>query len=42
MKKGKLTLALLLSFIAVHLMGQEYTGPFNHSLMSEKFYDLIV
>lgn len=42
MKKGKLTLALLLSFIAVRLMGQEYTGPFNHSLMSEKFYDLIV
>ena len=42
MKRRKLTFALLLSFIVVKMMGQEYTGPFNHSLMDEKFYDLIV
>ena len=42
MKKCKLTLTLVLSLIVANLMGQEYTGPFTHSLMSEKVYDLIV
>lgn len=42
MKKCKLTLTLVLSLIFANLMGQEYTGPFTHSLMSEKVYDLIV
>lgn len=42
MKRSKLTLALVLFFFANSLMGQEYTSPFNHSLMDEKFYDLIV
>ena len=38
----KLTLALLLSLFMTNVMGQEYTSPFNHSLMAEKYYDLIV
>ena len=42
MKKCKLTLALVLSLFITNLMGQEYTSPFTHSLMSEKVYDLIV
>jgi len=42
MKRSKLTLTLVLSFLFSGLMAQEYTGPFNHSLMDEKFYDLIV
>jgi len=42
MKKCKLTLTLVLSLFITSLMGQEYTGPFTHSLMSEKVYDLIV
>ena len=42
MKRRKLTLALFLSLFITKMMGQEYTGPFNHSLMNEKFYDLIV
>ena len=42
MKKCKFTLTLVLSLIVANLMGQEYTGPFTHSLMSEKVYDLIV
>ena len=42
MKKCKLTLTLVLSLIITNLMGQEYTSPFTHSLMSEKVYDLIV
>lgn len=42
MRKCKLTLTLVLSLIVANLMGQEYTGPFTHSLMSEKVYDLIV
>ena len=42
MKKCRLTLVLVLSLIAGSMMGQEYTGPFTHSLMSEKVYDLIV
>ena len=42
MNKCKLTLTLVLSLFVTGLMGQEYTGPFTHSLMSEKVYDLIV
>ena len=42
MRKSKLTLALLFSFMVSALMAQEYTTPFNHSLMAEKYYDLIV
>ncbi len=42
MNKCKLTLTLVLSLFITSLMGQEYTGPFTHSLMSEKVYDLIV
>lgn len=42
MRKLRLTIALFLSFMMTGLMGQEYTGPFNHSLMDEKYYDLIV
>ena len=32
----------MLSLLMTNVMGQEYTGPFNHSLMAEKYYDLIV
>ncbi len=42
MNKYELAVALLLAFIAANLHGQEYTGPFTHSLMSERVYDLIV
>ena len=38
----KLILALMLSLFMTNAMGQEYTSPFNHSLMAEKYYDLIV
>ena len=38
----KLILALMLSLFMTNAMGQEYTTPFNHSLMVEKYYDLIV
>ena len=38
----KLTFVLMLSLLMTNVMGQEYTGPFNHSLMAEKYYDLIV
>ena len=38
----KLTFVLMLSLFMTNVMGQEYTGPFNHSLMAEKYYDLIV
>ena len=38
----KLILALMMSLFMVNAMGQEYTSPFNHSLMAEKYYDLIV
>ena len=33
---------MVLSFLVNGLMAQEYTSPFIHSLMDEKFYDLIV
>ena len=42
MKTQKLTLALVLSFFFTALAAQEYTGPFTHSLMNDKVYDLIV
>lgn len=42
MRKSKLTLALLFSFMVSSMVAQEYTTPFNHSLMAEKYYDLIV
>lgn len=42
MKKCKSILTLVLSLFITNLMGQEYTSPFSHSLMSEKVYDLIV
>lgn len=42
MRKMKLTFVLMLSLLMTNVMGQEYTGPFNHSLMAEKYYDLIV
>lgn len=42
MRKNKLILTLLFSFMVSALMAQEYTTPFNHSLMAEKYYDLIV
>ena len=42
MKKLRFTFTLFLSLMMTGLMGQEYTSPFNHSLMNEKFYDLIV
>ena len=38
----KLILVLMMSLFMVNAMGQEYTSPFNHSLMAEKYYDLIV
>ena len=42
MRKMKLTFVLMLSLLMTNVMGQEYTGPFNYSLMAEKYYDLIV
>ena len=42
MKKIALTLSMFFSLLVTPMMGQEYTGPFNHSLMAEKYYDLIV
>ena len=42
MRKSRLTLTLLFSLMVGALTAQEYTSPFNHSLMDEKFYDLIV
>ena len=42
MKTQKFTLALVLSFFFTALAAQEYTGPFTHSLMNDKVYDLIV
>ena len=33
---------MVLSFLVNGMMAQEYTSPFIHSLMDEKFYDLIV
>ena len=42
MKTQRLTLALVLSFFFTALAAQEYTGPFAHSLMNDKVYDLIV
>ena len=42
MKKQKLAFALVLSLFFTALVAQEYTGPFYHSLMNEKTYDLIV
>ena len=42
MKELRFTFTLFLSLMMTGLMGQEYTSPFNHSLMNEKFYDLIV
>ena len=42
MNKYKFTVALVMALISANLSGQEYTGPFTHSLMSEKVYDLIV
>lgn len=42
MRKSRLTLTLLFSLMVGALAAQEYTSPFNHSLMDEKFYDLIV
>ena len=42
MKKLRFTFTLFLSLMMTGLMGQEYTTPFNHSLMNEKFYDLII
>ena len=42
MRRGKLILIMVLSFLVKGVMAQEYTSPFIHSLMDEKFYDLIV
>ena len=42
MKKQRLTLTLVLSLFFTSLAAQEYTGPFWHSLMNDKVYDLIV
>ena len=42
MKKQQFALTLVLSLFFTSLAAQEYTGPFWHSLMNEKVYDLIV
>ncbi|MBR6813227.1 MAG: hypothetical protein IKM50_01625 [Tidjanibacter sp.] len=42
MKNLKQTLSMLLLLAATPMVAQEYTTPFNHSLMSENYYDLIV
>lgn len=42
MKNLKQTLSMLLLLAATPIVAQEYTTPFNHSLMSENYYDLIV
>lgn len=42
MKKTATAIILALSVFAADLNGQEYTGPFSHSLLDEHQYDLIV
>lgn len=42
MKRTATSLILALSLLSADLKGQEYTTPFNHSLMDEFHYDLIV
>ena len=42
MKKTATALIMALSVFAADLNGQEYTGPFSHSLLDEHQYDLIV
>ena len=42
MKKTATALIMALSVFSADLNGQEYTGPFSHSLLDEHQYDLIV
>lgn len=42
MKKTATALIMALSVFTADLNGQEYTGPFSHSLLDEHQYDLIV
>ena len=42
MKNLKQTIATLLLLATTPVVAQEYTTPFNHSLMTERIYDLIV
>ena len=42
MKKSVIALFLALSAFVADMNGQEYTGPFSHSLLDEHQYDLIV
>ena len=42
MNKCKATLVGVFSLFASATFGQEYTTPFNHSLLKESYYDLLV
>ena len=42
MKKSVIALVMALSVFVTDMKGQEYTGPFSHSLLDEHQYDLIV